>query len=66
LKDKATGAKVCTCFPGDEVGPEGRCEEAKDLGILDLTKLFRKPSWSELNPGRRKFESVKDQVTGLF
>jgi hypothetical protein len=44
------------------VSPEGRCVEEKDLGILDLTKLFRKPFWSEVNPGRRKGDPLTDLV----
>ncbi len=44
--------------------PEGRCDEEKDLAILDLTKLFRKPYWSERNPGRKRLDNAKEhQVT---
>jgi hypothetical protein len=44
--------------------PEGRCDEEKDLAILDLTKLFRKPYWSERNPGRKRLDNIKEhQVT---
>ena len=45
-KNGGSNVKVCKCFPGQEVSPEGRCIEEKDLGILDLEKLFRKPFWS--------------------
>ena len=64
-KDNTTEVRVCQCLAGQEISPEGRCVEEKDLGILDLRKLFRKPFWSELNPGRRIMEKTDDLVRAL-
>ena len=59
-KDNRSEIKICQCFSGQEVSPEGRCIEEKDLGILDLKKMFRKPFWSELNPGRKNLSNSRD------
>ncbi len=45
-----------------QISPEGHCEEEKDLGILDLRRLYRNPSWAELNPGRRVLKNKLTQV----
>ena len=30
----------------------GKCTEKKDYGLLAFNRLYRAPSWQELNPGR--------------
>ena len=56
---------MCKCFPLEEVTTDGHCDEEKDLGILDLRRLYRAPIWSERNPGRVRMNSSEEQVSAL-
>ena len=51
---KGSRRRVCTCLKTHFVDADGMCAEVKDKGELDFKRLFREPTWRELNPGRRR------------
>jgi len=55
--------RVCKCFPLEEVTSDGHCDEERDMGILDIRKLFRSPFWSERNPGRVRMNNSGEHVS---
>ena len=56
---KGSKKKVCSCLKTHYVDSEGACSEIKDRGEIDLKRIFREPTWRELNPGRRRVKADK-------
>ena len=52
--------KRCLCFKEMREDPEtGKCTDRKDRGLIRFDRLYRAPTWEELNPGRPKRPSKR-------
>ncbi len=61
-KSKNKSKKTCQCFRNHYVDDEGICTEDKDRGALEFHRLNRRPTYAELNPGRRRPPPSKHSV----
>ena len=49
--------KVCQCFNTQRVDKDGICVDEKDRAKLEFGRLFRKPTFNEIFPGKKLLET---------